>query len=119
VPLTIAILLLSLGSDYNVFLAARVWHEARVRPLREAVEVAGGRSTRAITVAGVVLAGSFGAAALIPLASFRELAFGMAVGLLIDAFIVRALVVPALISMVGPASGWPGKRPGAGTRENG
>jgi RND superfamily putative drug exporter len=118
-PLTIAVLLLSLGSDYNVFLAARVWHEARVRPLREAIEVAGGRSTRAITVAGVVLAGTFGAAALIPLASFRELAFGMAVGLLIDAFIVRALLVPALISMVGPTSGWPGKRPGAGTGENG
>ena len=61
----------------------------------------------------MVLAGSFGAAALIPLDSFRELAFGMAVGLLIDALIVRALLVPALISIVGPASGWPGKRPGA------
>jgi RND superfamily putative drug exporter len=84
-----------------------------MRPLREAIKVAGGRSTRAITVAGIVLAGSFGAAALIPLGSFRELAFGMAVGLLIDAMIVRALLVPALISMVGPTSGWPGKRPGA------
>ena len=112
VPLTIAVLLLSMGCDYNVFLVGRIWHEARVRPLREAIEVAGGRSTRAITVAGLVLAGSFGAAALIPLDSFRELAFGMAVGLLIDALIVRALLVPALISIVGPASGWPGKRPG-------
>ncbi len=112
VPLTIAVLLLSMGCDYNVFLVGRIWHEARVRPLREAIEVAGGRSTRAITVAGVVLAGSFGAAALIPLDSFRELAFGMAVGLLIDALIIRALLVPALISIVGPASGWPGKRPG-------
>jgi len=37
----------------------------------------------------------------------------MAVGLLIDALIVRALLVPALISIVGPTSGWPGKRPGA------
>ena len=113
VPLTIAVLLLSMGSDYNIFLVGRIWHEARVRPLREAIIVAGGRSTRAITVAGVVLAGSFGAAALIPLDSFRELAFGMAVGLLIDALIVRALLVPALISLVGPVSGWPGKRPGA------
>ena len=113
VPLTIAVLLLSMGSDYNIFLVGRIWHEARVRPLREAIEVAGGRSTRAITVAGLVLAGSFGAAALIPLDSFRELAFGMAVGLLIDALIVRALLVPALISIVGPASGWPGRRPGS------
>jgi putative drug exporter of the RND superfamily len=113
VPLTIAVLLLSMGSDYNIFLVGRIWHEARVRPLREAIEVAGGRSTRAITVAGIVLAGSFGAAALIPLDSFHELAFGMAVGLLIDALVVRALLVPALISAVGPVSGWPGKRPGA------
>jgi RND superfamily putative drug exporter len=110
VPLTIAVLLLSLGSDYNIFLVGRIWQEARVRPLREAIEVAGGRSTRAITVAGVVLAGSFGAAALIPLDSFRELAFGMAIGLLIDALVVRALLVPALISIVGPASAWPGRR---------
>ena len=113
VPLMIAVLLLSMGSDYNVFLVGRIWHEARVRPLREAIEVAGGRSTRAITVAGLVLAGSFGAAALIPLDSFRELAFGMVVGLLIDALVVRALLVPALISIVGPTSGWPGKRPGS------
>jgi RND superfamily putative drug exporter len=110
VPLTIAVLLLSMGSDYNIFLVGRIWQEARVRPLREAIAVAGGRSTRAITVAGVVLAGSFAAAALIPLDSFRELAFGMAVGLLIDALIVRALLVPALISVVGPASVWPGRR---------
>src|SRR4029078_7663891 len=98
---------------YTVFLGGGIWQEAGVGPLREAIEVAGGRSTRAITVAGVVLAGSFGAAALIPLGSFRELALGMAVGLLIDALIIRALLVPALISLVGPASGWPGKRPGA------
>jgi len=111
-PLTIAVLLLSLGSDYNIFLVARIWQEARVRPLREAIDVAGGRSTRAITVAGLVLAGSFGAAALIPLDSFRELAFGMAAGLLIDTFLVRTLFVPALISAFGPFSGWPGKRPG-------
>jgi RND superfamily putative drug exporter len=50
---------------------------------------------------------------LIPLDSFRELAFGMAAGLLIDTFLVRTLFVPALISAFGPISGWPGKRPGS------
>jgi RND superfamily putative drug exporter len=113
VPLMMAVLLLSMGSDYNIFLVGRIWQEARVRPLREAIAVAGGRSTRAITVAGLVLAGSFGAAALIPLDSFRELAFGMAVGLLIDAVVVRALLVPALISIVGPASAWPARLSGS------
>lgn len=113
VPLTMAVLLLSLGSDYNIFLTARIWQESRVRPLREAIVVAGARSTRAITTAGIVLAGSFAAAALIPVTSFRELAFGMVVGLLLDAFVVRTLLVPALISLVGPISGWPGRRLGA------
>jgi putative drug exporter of the RND superfamily len=41
---------------------------------------------------------------------FRELAFAMAVGVLIDAFVIRSLLVPALISLVGQASGWPGKQ---------
>ncbi|MGQ0718967.1 MAG: MMPL family transporter [Pseudonocardiales bacterium] len=68
------------------------------------------RSTRAINAAGVTLAASFALIALIPLVQFRELAFAMAVGVLIDAFIVRSLLVPALISLIGRASGWPGKR---------
>jgi RND superfamily putative drug exporter len=68
------------------------------------------RSTRAINAAGITLAASFALLALIPLVPFRQLAFAMAVGILIDAFIVRSLLVPALISLVGRASGWPGKR---------
>ncbi len=46
--------------------------------------------------------------ALIPLTPFRELAFAMTVGILVDAFLVRSLLVPALLILVGPASGWPG-----------
>ncbi|PZS27396.1 MAG: MMPL family transporter, partial [Pseudonocardiales bacterium] len=84
--------------------------EARHRPLAEALAVAVPRSTRAITAAGVTLAASFALVALIPLVQFRELAFAMAVGILIDAFVVRSLLVPALISLVGRFSGWPGKR---------
>lgn len=80
------------------------------------------RSTRAITAAGVTLAASFALVALIPLVPFRELAFAMAAGVLIDAFVVRSLLVPALISLVGRASGWPGKRlarpPPAAVRES-
>ena len=61
VVFTVAVLLVSLGSDYNVFLVGRIWQEGRRRPLRDAVEVAGGRAARPITVAGLVLALSFGA----------------------------------------------------------
>ncbi|MEO7446720.1 MAG: MMPL family transporter, partial [Humibacillus sp.] len=74
----------------------------------EAVLKAVPESSRAITSAGVTLAVSFGMLALIPLMPFRELAFAMAVGILIDAFVVRSLLVPAMLVLVGPASGWPG-----------
>jgi putative drug exporter of the RND superfamily len=110
VPFTAAVLLVSLGSDYTVFSVGYIWQEARRRPLREALRIAVPRSTRAINAAGITLAASFALLVLIPLVPFRQLAFAMAVGILIDAFIVRSLLVPALISLVGRASGWPGKR---------
>jgi RND superfamily putative drug exporter len=109
VPFVASVLLVALGSDYNVFLTGRIWQEARERPLREAVAVGGARAASAITVAGIVLALSFAALALVPVRPFRELAFLMSVGLLIDAFLVRTLLVPSLIALVGPISAWPGR----------
>lgn len=110
VPFASAVLLLALGSDYNVFGVGRIWEQAATRSLREAIQVALPGSTKAITAAGVTLAGSFALVALIPLQTFAELAFAMGVGLLIDTFIVRSLLMPALLSLVGPISGWPGHR---------
>jgi RND superfamily putative drug exporter len=110
VPFAAAVLLISLGSDYNIFSVGYIWEEARHRTLREAVAVAVPRSTRAINAAGVTLAASFAMVALIPVGPFEELAFAVAVGVLIDAFVIRSLLVPALVSLVGRASGWPGRR---------
>ncbi|MDQ2882907.1 MAG: MMPL family transporter [Actinomycetota bacterium] len=110
IPFAAGVLLVSLGSDYTIFSVGYVWDEARRRPLRQALAVAVPRSTRAITAAGMTLAASFALAALIPLAPFYELAFAMAAGVLIDTFVVRSVLVPALLSLVGRASGWPGKR---------
>jgi len=110
VPFVAAVMLVALGSDYNVFLTGRIWQEARSRTLREAVAVGGSRAASAITVAGIVLALSFALLALVPVRPFRELAFAMSCGLLIDAFLVRTLFVPALITLVGPVSDWPGLR---------
>jgi putative drug exporter of the RND superfamily len=105
---TVGVLLISLGSDYNVFLVGRIWQEARRRWLGEAIEVGGSRAARAITTAGFVLASSFALLVIVPLRPFREIAFAMAVGLLIDAFLVRTVLVPALLSLVGARSAWPG-----------
>ena len=112
VPIAVAVLLISFGSDYNVFVVGRIYQERRDRPLREAIEVAMPSASRAVTVAGVTLACSFATLALIPLSSFREFAFAMFVGVLLDTFVVRSLLIPALISTVGDRSWWPGV-PGA------
>lgn len=110
VPFAVAVLLVSLGSDYNIFVVGRIWEEARRRPLREAIAVAAPRASRAITLAGLALAASFGLLALIPLEQFRQLAFAMGVGVVIDALVVRSLLVPALVSLFGRAGQWPGGR---------
>jgi RND superfamily putative drug exporter len=109
-PFAAAVLLISLGSDYNIFTVGRIWDEARTRPLRQALALTLPRSARPINVAGLTLAASFGCVALIPVAPFRELAFAVAVGVLLDTFLVRSLLVPALIVLVGRVSGWPGRR---------
>jgi len=63
--------------------------------------------------AGITLAASFGMLALVPLRQFRELAFVMALGVLIDALVVRSVLVPALLTLLGGFSAWPRKLRGA------
>jgi len=110
VPFAVAVLLLSLGSDYNVFVVGSIWQQAEDRPLREAIATAAPRASRAIGVAGLALALSFASLAIIELRQFREFAFAMSVGVLLDAFLVRALLIPALVSLVGERSWWPRTR---------
>jgi RND superfamily putative drug exporter len=110
VPFATAVLLVALGSDYNVFVTGRIWQEAREQPIRQAVATAAPKAARAITVAGLVMAGSFALLAIVPLRAFAELAFAMAVGVLIDSFIVRSFLVPALVSLFGTVGSWPGRR---------
>jgi RND superfamily putative drug exporter len=110
VPFAAAVLLVSLGSDYNVFVVGRVWQEARQQPLRDAIATAVPRASKTITIAGLALAASFALLALVPVRAFRELGFALALGVLVDAFVVRSFLVPALISLFGDGSWWPGER---------
>jgi RND superfamily putative drug exporter len=103
------VLLISLGSDYNVFVVGRIWEEARRRPLRDAVAIAVPRASRAITIAGLALAAGFGLLALVPLAQFRQIALAMVLGILLDTFVVRSLLVPALVVLFGRVGSWPGR----------
>lgn len=108
VPLVAGVLLVSLGSDYNVFIAGRIREEAQRRRHREAVAVGAPSASRAISVAGVTLAATFALLALVPLRPFRELALLLSLGVLLDALVVRPLLIPTAIAALGRVTWWPG-----------
>jgi putative drug exporter of the RND superfamily len=101
-PLFAFIFLVALGVDYNIFLMARVREETLQRGTREGMlrglAVTGG----VITSAGIVLAGTFSVLAVLPLTFLTQLGFVIAFGVLLDTFIVRSVLVPALVLGIGP-----------------
>lgn len=109
VPLFGFVFLVALGIDYNIFLMTRVREESLTHGTREGVlrglRVTGG----VITSAGVVLAATFAALSVIPILFLVQLAFIVAFGVLLDTFIVRSLLVPALVYDLGPKVWWPSK----------
>jgi RND superfamily putative drug exporter len=109
VPFAAAVLLIALGSEYNVFIAGRIWHEAQRRRLQEAMAIAAPTASKSILVAGVTLAMTFALLALVPVRPFREFAFLLALGVILDAVVVRSVLVPGLISLAGRWAFWPGR----------
>ena len=101
--------LVALGVDYNIFLMARVREETRSHDTRTAV--AGGlRATGSvITSAGVILAGTFAVLMVLPLVMLFQLGFTVCVGVLLDTFLVRTALVPALTHLLGDRAWWPGR----------
>ena len=107
VPFAASVLLLSLGSDYNIYGVGHVWTRAKHTTMRKAIAERVPETSGAITAAGVTLAASFAMLAIVPLRQFRELAFVMGLGVLIDALVVRGVLVPALLAVLGDLSAWP------------
>ncbi|MFD6419447.1 MMPL family transporter [Streptomyces sp. NPDC060194] len=108
VPLYGFVFLVALGVDYNIFLMSRVREESvkhgtRLGVLRGLTATGG-----VITSAGVVLAATFAALGVIPLAFLVQIAFIVAFGVLLDTLVVRSLLVPALVRDIGPKAWWPG-----------
>jgi RND superfamily putative drug exporter len=113
-PVLAFIFLVALGVDYNIFLMDRVREESRVHGTREGVLRALVATGPVITSAGIVLAGTFAVLMTLPLDILLELGFAVSLGVLIDTFVVRTLLVPALVEIVGEASWWPSRlRPAA------
>jgi RND superfamily putative drug exporter len=106
-PLFAFIFLVALGTDYNIFLMARAREETLTRGTRDGMIRGLAVTGAVITSAGLVLAGTFSALAVLPLVFLTEIGFTVAVGVLIDTFLVRSLLVPALVLEIGDRVWWP------------
>jgi putative drug exporter of the RND superfamily len=107
-PLFAFVFLVALGVDYNIFLMARVREEVPRRGHRAGTLAALAATGEVITSAGVVLAATFAALSVLPLVFLAELAFAVAFGVLVDALVVRTLLVPAVTVDLGRIVWWPG-----------
>jgi len=109
VPLFSFVFLAALGIDYNIFLMTRAREETITlgtrRGMLKSLAVTGG----VITSAGIVLAATFGALFVLPILFLAQIAFIVSVGVLIDALVVRSLLVPALVHDIGPTVWWPSR----------
>jgi putative drug exporter of the RND superfamily len=101
--------LVALGVDYNIFLMARVREEAASRGTREGTLVALVNTGGVVTGAGLILAGTFATLTLLPLEELVQIGATVAIGVLLDTFVVRALLIPAITYRLGERTWWPSR----------
>ncbi len=110
IPLYMFIFLVALGSDYNIFITTRIRSEALLHGLRDGTVRALTATGGVLTSAGIILAGTFLILLSQPIKDLAEISIGVALGVLIDTFLVRTALVPGLTLWIGPKAGWPGRR---------
>jgi putative drug exporter of the RND superfamily len=111
-PFLMFIFLLALGEDYNILVMTRIREEARTLPLRAAVVKAISRTGSTVTAAGLILGGTFAVFALVggggsDNSQLQAIGFGLAAGILMDTFLVRTLLVPSIVMLLGRRNWWP------------
>ncbi len=111
-PFLLFIFLLALGEDYNILVMTRIREEARHLPLRDAIIKAVGRTGPTVTAAGIILGGTFAVFGIIGGGGsnggqLRAVGFGLAAGILMDTFLVRTLLVPSTVMLLGRLNWWP------------
>ncbi len=104
------IFLVALGVDYNIFLMTRAREEAVARGTREGVLGALVHTGGVVTGAGLILAGTFATLTLLPLEELVQIGATVAFGVLLDTFLVRALLIPAITHRLGDRAWWPSSR---------
>ena len=105
------IFLAALGADYNILIMTRVREEIRARGLVEGTRIAVARTGGVITSAGLILAGTFSILTTLPLRDIFQLGFAVMLGVLLDTFVVRALLVPSVVLLLRRWNWWPVRVP--------
>jgi RND superfamily putative drug exporter len=111
-PFLMFIFLLALGEDYNILVMSRIREEARRLPLRQAITKALSTTGTTVTSAGLILAGTFAVFAVAGGSlgdEVRDIGTGLALGILMDTFLVRTLLVPSTAVLLGRWNWWPSK----------
>jgi RND superfamily putative drug exporter len=111
-PFLLFIFLLALGEDYNILVMTRILEEAGDLPLHRAIREAIGATGTTVTSAGLVLAGTFAVLALSAWTGsngdqLRAIGVGLCLGILMDSFLVRTLLVPSIVALLGRWNWWP------------
>lgn len=109
IPLYSFVFLIALGVDYSIMLIARIREELKVRPFEDAVRRGLEKTGGVISSAGIILAATFLVLATMPIYELKLFGFIMALGILIDTFVVRPLLIPAILIKLGKWSFWPRK----------
>jgi RND superfamily putative drug exporter len=112
-PLFMFVFLVALGIDYSIFLFGRIKEEVAYHGIHEGVHVAVAATGSIITSAGIILAGTFAGMMAGEIQFLKQLGFAVAVGVLIDTFVVRTVLDPALARLFGRWTWWPGGVPRA------
>lgn len=110
-PFFMFVFVMALGEDYNILVMTRIREEASTKALRPAVAAAVASTGSTVTSAGLVLAGTFGVLAVATSGQVRQIGTGLALGILLDTFVVRTLLVPSAAVLVGRANWWPARLP--------
>lgn len=109
IPLYAFVFLIALGEDYNIFMISSIWKKAKKKPLKEAVREGVAETGEVISSAGLILAGTFFVLTQMPITILLQFGVITAIGVLIDTFIVRPFLVPAITVVCGKWSFWPSK----------
>jgi putative drug exporter of the RND superfamily len=107
-PFLMFIFLMALGEDYNILVMSRIREEARTHSLRDAITLALNATGTTVTSAGLILAATFFVAGLAGNSDqIHQLGIGIGVGILLDTFLVRTLLVPSVVALLGRWNWWP------------